>query len=103
MTESVEEAVKRTLLTFGIDVGDPIAAQEQAAAMRSAVKLMADPEFQKDLAAVRAWRETQDTAKKAGLVALIGAAMTLLIAALGWLARAAMLYAGATQHPPPHT
>ncbi|RTM07393.1 MAG: hypothetical protein EKK31_11560 [Hyphomicrobiales bacterium] len=62
----VSEAVAETLLQLGIDASDPV-------------------EMQKDMAHLRAWRESVATVKNQGLVTAIG---ILVAGALGllWLA-----------------
>jgi hypothetical protein len=62
----VAEAVAETLLTLGIDTTDPV-------------------ELQKDMAHLRAWRESVQTVKQQGLVTAVG---ILVAGALGllWLA-----------------
>jgi hypothetical protein len=62
----VAEAVAETLLTLGIDTTDPV-------------------ELQKDMAHLRAWRESVATVKQQGLVTAVG---ILVAGALGllWLA-----------------
>ena len=91
MTETAREAVNQVMLSLGIDVTDPIATQEQFHSMRQVVALLADPELKKDLAAIRQWREAQDAIKKAGLFALVGALVTLVITFFGWAIRSAAL------------
>jgi hypothetical protein len=62
----VAEAVSETLLQLGIDASDPV-------------------EMQKDMAHLRAWRESVNTVKQQGLVTAVG---ILVAGALGllWLA-----------------
>ncbi|TGU44615.1 hypothetical protein EN788_22120 [Mesorhizobium sp. M2D.F.Ca.ET.145.01.1.1] len=62
----VAEAVAETLLKLGIDASDPV-------------------ELQKDMAHLRAWRESVQTVKQQGLVTAVG---ILVAGALGllWLA-----------------
>ena len=103
MTVSAREAVNQVLLSLGLDASDPIATQEQFAALRNVMELMADPEFQKDLAALRAWREAQEAVKKATLIAAIGAAVTATAAFVGWVLRSAVInwlaaHAGKSPH-----
>lgn len=61
----VAEAVSETLLQLGIDASDPV-------------------EMQKDMAHLRAWRESVQTVKQQGLIAAIG---VITVGALGliWL------------------
>ena len=93
MTEqgAARAAVKEVLLSLGLDADDPIELQAQFAAMREFIKLMADPEFQKDMTAVRAWRKDQEAIKRAGIVAVVGALVTAVFAAAGLAARSALL------------
>jgi hypothetical protein len=49
----VAETVQQTLLALGVDTDDPVA-------------------LQKDMAALRAWRESMDTVKRQSLLTAIG-------------------------------
>jgi hypothetical protein len=62
----VAETVQQTLLALGVDTEDPVA-------------------LQKDMAALRAWRESMDTVKRQSLLTAIG---VVTAGALGllWLA-----------------
>jgi hypothetical protein len=82
--QAAKEAVRSTLLTLGIDVDDPIAAQEDFAVLREVGKLVRDPEFRKDLEAVRLWRNAQKELTVHGLKAAVG---LIVVGALGalWL------------------
>lgn len=59
----VAETVEQTLLTLGVDTDDPIA-------------------LQKDLAHLRAWRESMETVRKQSLITAIG---IIVAGALGLL------------------
>lgn len=62
----VSEAVSETLLQLGIDASDPV-------------------EMQKDMAHLRAWRESVATVKQQGLATAIGV-ITVGVLGLIWLA-----------------
>jgi hypothetical protein len=62
----VAEAVAETLLTLGIDTTDPV-------------------ELQKDMAHLRAWRESVQTVKQQGLVTAVGILVAGMLGLL-WLA-----------------
>lgn len=79
--QTVERAVKSTLLALGISTDDPLESQREFAAMRSAIKTFADPEFQKDMAAIRTWRNDQEKVKQAG----IGAVLVMCVSVFGFL------------------
>lgn len=61
----VAEAVAETLIKLGIDTSDPV-------------------ELQKDMAHLRAWRESIATVKKQGLISAIGV-LTVGLLGLIWL------------------
>ena len=83
-TEAAERAVRNTLLTLGVDADDPIKAQEDFAVLREVGKLVRDPEFRKDLEAIRLWRTAQKELTAHSLKVAIG---VLVVGALGalWL------------------
>ena len=74
--------VRETLLAIGIDVDNPIEAQEDFAVMRAVGKLAMDPEFRKDIEHARKWRKAVEQMETKGLltaVAVIGAGALGLI------------------------
>lgn len=62
----VAETVAQTLLTLGVDTNDPV-------------------ELQKDLAHLRAWRESMETVRRQSLITAIGV-ITAGVLGLIWLA-----------------
>ena len=56
-TKLIEETVKQTLVTLGLDVRDPI-------------------KLQKDFAHLRDWRESSEKIKSKGIVTLVGVIVT---------------------------
>lgn len=62
----VAETVTQTLLTLGVDTNDPV-------------------ELQKDLAHLRAWRESMETVRRQSLITAIGV-ITAGVLGLIWLA-----------------
>lgn len=62
----VAESVDQTLTRLGVDVSDPL-------------------EFQKDMAHLRAWRESVATVKKQGLITAVGIVVAGIIGLI-WLA-----------------
>jgi len=93
--DTARAAVKEVLLSLGLDAEDPIEIQEQFAALRALLKMISDPEFKKDMEAVRSWRETQERVRNAGIVAAVGTLVAAFFAGIGWAVRAAIL---ALQH-----
>ena len=87
MSTETEKTVEAVLLKFGISTDDPIASQEEFAALRAIVKTLADPETQKDFKALREWRLAQEKVKAAGLIALAGALVSGLVAWFAWSLR----------------
>lgn len=65
-------AVRRTLVSLGIDPRDPIEAQKDMAALREVRLLLSDQEFQRDLAQIRAWRTSLDQVKLKGFLVAVG-------------------------------
>lgn len=83
-TEAVEEAVPATLLKLGMDTSDPIAAQEEMAAVREIAKHIGDPEYQADQLHLRRWRKAMESASNITLKTAIGIIITGLLGAL-WI------------------
>lgn len=81
-SEAAERAVRNTLLTLGIDADDPIKAQEDFAVLREIGSMVRDPEFRKDLEAIRLWRTAQRELTSHGLKVALG---VLVVGALGAL------------------
>jgi uncharacterized membrane protein len=69
---AAREAVREVLLTLGLDVTAPIAAQADFAIMREVGKLARDAEFRKDLEAIRAWRLALAQIRSKGMLAAVG-------------------------------
>ncbi len=63
--------VRETLLAIGIDVDDPIAAQQDFAIMRAVGKLAMDPEFRKDIEHARKWRKALEQVQIKGLMTAV--------------------------------
>lgn len=82
--EAATAAVRSTLLELGIDVDDPIAAQEDFAVLREVGKLVRDPEFRKDIEHTRAWRMALNEVKSKGIATAAGVVVTGGLAML-WL------------------
>ena len=82
--DTVEETVKSTLLQLGIDVADPIAAQEEMAAIREIAKHVGDPEYQADQLHLRKWRKSMESASNMTLKTALGVLVTSILGAL-WL------------------
>jgi len=64
--------VRETLLAIGIDVDDPIAAQQDFAVMRAVGKLAMDAEFRKDIEHARKWRKALEQVETKGLLTAVG-------------------------------
>lgn len=73
------KAVRDTLLLIGIDLTDPIRAQEEFATLRA----IASPKVQDDLAFLRRLHGAADTVSDAGWRTLIKVLLTALLAGLG--------------------
>lgn len=82
--EAAQEAVRTTLITLGVDVDDPIKAQEDFAVLRQVGDLVRDPEFRKDIEHTRAWRQALNEVKSKGLATAVGVIVTGALAML-WL------------------
>lgn len=70
--DEIRTAVRETLLALGFDVNDPLEVQKDMATLRDIRLRVADSEFKKDMAALREWRETMDSAKARGVAAILG-------------------------------
>jgi hypothetical protein len=90
--QAAKEAVRETLLSLGIDVSDPIAAQKDFMVLREVGKLVMDPEFRKDMEHLRTWRIAVKEVKSKGLLTLVGLIVTglagfVVVGAKAWLER----------------
>lgn len=70
------KAVHSILITLGVDVENPLEAQRDFHTLRDLTKLAADPEFQKDLAHIRAWRKRSEAISAKGALAFLTALIT---------------------------
>ncbi len=82
--KTANKVVREFLVTLGIDASDPIAIQKDMAALREMRELIADKDFQSDMAHVRKWRESMEAAKSRSFLAIIGIITTGAMGAL-WL------------------
>lgn len=82
--KTANKVVREFLVTLGIDASDPIAIQKDMAALREIRELVADKDFQSDMAHVRSWRESMEAAKSRSFLAIIGIITTGAVGAL-WI------------------
>lgn len=82
--KTANKVVREILVTLGIDSSDPIAIQKDMAALREMRELIADKDFQSDMAHVRAWRESMEAAKSRSFLAIIALITTGAMGAL-WI------------------
>lgn len=82
--KTANKVVREILVTLGIDTSDPIAIQKDMAALREIRELVADKDFQSDMAHVRAWRESMEAAKSRSFLAIIALITTGAAGAL-WI------------------
>lgn len=78
------KVVHEILVTLGIDTTNPIAIQKDMAALREIRELVADKDFQSDMAHVRKWRESMEAAKSRSFLTIIGIITTGAVGAV-WL------------------
>src|SRR5690348_13183738 len=78
---AAREAVKETLLTIGLDVSDPLRAQEGFVVVR---RILLDEGFVKDMAHLRKWRLSVEQVETKGIIAAVGVAVSG-IAVLIWI------------------
>ncbi len=83
-------AVEETLVKLGIDVSNPIKAQQDFMVLREVGKLVMDSEFRKDMEHLRTWRMAINDVKSKGIVTLVGILVTgsvaLIVAGFrGWI------------------
>lgn len=84
-TQAARQAVQETLTSLGLDVSNPIAAQQMFTGLREVVHTFANHEFQQDLAHIRSWRKTTEGIKSKGLGTVIGILVTAgVIAVIPW-------------------
>jgi len=87
---AAKAAVEETLIKLGIDVSNPIKAQQDFMVLREVGKLVMDSEFRKDMEHLRAWRMAINDVKSKGIVTLVGILVTgsvaLIVAGFrGWI------------------
>lgn len=82
--KTANKVVHEILVTLGIDTTNPIAIQKDMAALREIRELVADKDFQADMAHVRAWRESMEAAKSRSFLAIIALITTGTAGAL-WI------------------
>lgn len=90
--QAAKEAVRETLLTLGINVSDPLSAQQDFIVLREMRDLMKDKEFQADIAHLRKWRTALDAARTKGFLTVVGILATgavgfLVVGFKTWLER----------------
>ncbi len=79
---AAKQAVQETLMSLGLDVANPIAAQQMFTGLREVVHTFANKEFQADLAHVRTWRVTMSGIKSKGVGTAVGILVTAAVVAL---------------------
>ena len=87
---AAKAAVEETLVKLGIDVSNPIKAQQDFMVLREVGKLVMDSEFRKDMEHLRTWRMAINDVKSKGIITLVGIIVTgsvaLLVAGFrGWI------------------
>ncbi|UUV44801.1 hypothetical protein RCRUDOLPH_34 [Rhodobacter phage RcRudolph] len=87
---AAKAAVEETLVKLGIDVSNPIKAQQDFMVLREVGKLVMDSEFRKDMEHLRTWRMAINDVKSKGIVTLVGILVTgsvaLIVAGFrGWI------------------
>lgn len=87
---AAKAAVEETLVKLGIDVSNPIKAQQDFMVLREVGKLVMDSEFRKDMELLRTWRMAINDVKSKGIVTLVGILVTgsvaLIVAGFrGWI------------------
>lgn len=87
---AAKAAVEETLVKLGIDVSNPIKAQQDFMVLREVGKLVMDSEFRKDMERLRTWRMALNDVKSKGIVTLVGILVTgsvaLIVAGFrGWI------------------
>jgi hypothetical protein len=82
--ETAHETAQEVLRSLGVDVNDPIAVQQDMAALRELRELLTDPEFNADLLHVRRWRKSMENVQSKGILTAVGVLVSGALAAL-WL------------------
>ncbi len=80
--EAAEKAVKKVLLTLGVNADNPIEMQKDMIALRELRILVDDSEIQQDLLYLRSWRKTMQAVKSKGILTAVGMVVTAILAAL---------------------
>lgn len=87
---AAKAAVDETLVKLGIDVSNPIKAQQDFMVLREVGKLVMDSEFRKDMEYLHTWRMAINDVKSKGVATLVGILVTgsvaLIVASFrGWI------------------
>jgi hypothetical protein len=82
---AAERTIRKTLLLIGVDVSQPIEAQETFGVLRDVARMARDADFRKDLEHARTSRLLWESVRDKGIMTAVG----LLIAGI-----AAALWAG---------
>lgn len=81
---AADRAVENTLKSLGVDTSDPFETQKDMAALREMRLLLRDPEFQADLAQIRALRTSGNFIRSNVTKTVIGVIVTGLLG-LAWI------------------
>ena len=83
-TDAAEKAVQQTLTSLGVDHINPLETQRDMAALREWREVIADEEFKKDLMHLRRWRTAVEGVQNKGMLTIVGVVFSGLCAAV-WL------------------
>lgn len=88
--EASERAVQKALTSLGVDHVNPLETQRDMAALREWREVIADEEFKKDLMHLRKWRKAVDGVQNKGMLTIVGVVFSGLCAAV-WLGFQALI------------
>ena len=79
--EAAERAVAKALVSLGVDPSNPIETQKDMAALREWRELVSSEEFQRDMMHLRKWRKAVDSVQSKGMMSATGVIIGGLLAA----------------------
>lgn len=88
--KAADEAVRKTLVSLGLDPASPLEMQKDMMAMREWREANEDEEFHEDLLYLRRWRLAMADVQRKGLITLVGIVVSGVVAAF-WLGVITML------------
>lgn len=90
VSEAADEAVRKALVSLGVDPTNPLETQRDMAALRELREMASDEAFQRDMMHLRRWRKAMDGIQNKGILTVVSILFSGICAAL-WLGLQALL------------